>query len=266
VAQYTDTTEDRRKLERRFMLAARDYAARRLALELPVPDSPGATREVMDRVWTRIVENGEESEPIRLLARLRCPLYLTTEFHDFLSRALARELGAGGERVRDRIWTLTDRRGILRLEEDADESRFELSRTNPQVHHLFGRYDYPRSLAFTEDDYIRFLLNFKDRWKALPRRLVERFNDSALLFLGFDLEDWDFRVLFRAILELENSDLLKDIPHVAVQISPDDEHLDDPERTHRYLLDYFKQISEKPVIFVGSAQDFLARVSGLPAG
>lgn len=265
VAQYTEIAEDRRKLERRFMKAARDYAAERLAIDIPEPGSLADTRAALDAVWQGIAANGDKEEPIQLLAGMRCSLYLTTNFHDFLSRALASTHALEPERIRDRVWTLSEPSGILRIDEDADDQRFELRRDDPQVHYLFGRYDYPHSLAFTEDDYFRFLLGFKDRWKKLPERLRARFNDSALLFLGFDLGDWDFRVLFRALLELENSQEMRKIPHMAVQIMPDDDHLNDPERAQRYLLDYFKRITEKPVIFVGSARDFLHRISG-PAG
>jgi hypothetical protein len=265
VAQYTEIAEDRRKLERRFMRAGRAYAAERLSIEVPEPGSPEDTRAALDAVWRAVAASADKEEAFHLLAKMRCPLYLTTNFHDFLSRALAATLGLEPERIRDRIWTLNDKGGILRIDEDADDQSFAMTRSNPQVHHLFGRYDYPHSLAFTEDDYFRFLLGFKDRWKKLPERLRARFNDSALLFLGFDLEDWDFRVLFRSLLELENSQEMRKIPHVAVQIMPDDDHLNDPERAQRYLLDYFKRITEKPVIFVGSARDFLHRIAGLVA-
>jgi hypothetical protein len=184
VAQYMEVAEDRRKLERRFMRAARDYAAEGLGIEIPEPGSVPKTRAALDAVWETIARDEDTDEPLRLLASLDCPLYFTTNFHDFLSRALARKLGLPPERIRDRVWTLKDKGDILRIEEDADSHQFEIKSTDPQVHYLFGRYDFPHSLAFTEDDYFRFLLGFKDRWKQLPERVRARFNDSALLFIS----------------------------------------------------------------------------------
>jgi len=35
----------------------------------------------------------------------------------------------------------------------------------------------------------------------LPPRIQEAFTDSTLLFLGYGLADWNFRVLFRALVE-----------------------------------------------------------------
>jgi hypothetical protein len=189
-------------------------------------------------------------------------VYLTTAFHPFLSLAIRDHLQNGSARKeagpRDRILSLD--RGILDAEADCDELGLTLDRQQPLIYYLFGRVDHPKSLVLTEDDHFRFLLDFKEQWRSLPGTVIDALSDSALLFLGFDLNGWDFRAIFRAILELEGSDQLRKIPHVAVQVNPDDDKFADPERTQAYLVEYFTQISEKPLVFLGSTHDFLSEL------
>ena len=54
-----------------------------------------------------------------------------------------------------------------------------------------------------EDDFFDYLIGITSN-KDLIQPVVRRARtDSALLFLGFQLDDWDFRVLFRSIMGQE---------------------------------------------------------------
>jgi len=55
----------------------------------------------------------------------------------------------------------------------------------------------------TEDDYIQFLCAITgggDRI-GVPTLISGRLASSSLLFLGYGLEDWDFRVLYKSLIE-----------------------------------------------------------------
>jgi cytochrome oxidase Cu insertion factor (SCO1/SenC/PrrC family) len=79
-----------------------------------------------------------------------------------------------------------------------------------------------------------------------------------LLFLGFQLTVWDFRVFFRSIMSQEGRDRRKRFSHVAVQIDPEQEQLIDPARARNYLETYFSDTHIS--IFWGNAEDFLAEL------
>ncbi len=261
VAQYVATTQEPARVVRQFISAIRTYTTERYGKAVEGLSADGPLENNLERLWHKVLAQRAD-DPFRLVARMRCPVYLTTAVHPFLSLAIGDHLrdGGGGAEARalDRILTLDE--GILGAEEDCDELGLTLDRDRPLAYYLFGRVDRKSSLVLTQDDHFRFLLNFKEQWHSLPPAVVETFSDSALLFLGFDLNSWDFRAIFRAFLELEGRNQLRKIPHLAVQINPDDDRLADPGRTRAYLVEYFKQISEKPLVFLGSAQDFLSEL------
>ena len=75
----------------------------------------------------------------------------------------------------------------------------------------------------TEDDYFDYLIGVTSRNDLIPGVVRRSLTDSALLFLGFDLDDWDFRVLFRSIMNREGSKRRSKYAHVAAQIDPETE-------------------------------------------
>jgi len=78
--------------------------------------------------------------------------------------------------------------------------------------------------------------------------------DTALLFLGFRLDAWDFRVLFRSIMNREGSGRRTNYAHVAAQVDPEEGRILEPARARRYLESYFGDA--KISIFWGSVEDF----------
>jgi hypothetical protein len=79
--------------------------------------------------------------------------------------------------------------------------------------------------------------------------------DTALLFLGFEIDDWNFRVLFRSIMNQESGNRLRDYTHIAVQIDPEDGLVLDAGGTREYLESYFQGASIS--IYWGSVEDFM---------
>lgn len=60
-----------------------------------------------------------------------------------------------------------------------------------------------RNLVITEEDYVNFLSNALsyDHKKRLLQYALGRFSECPILFVGFSLSDWNFRVLFKATAE-----------------------------------------------------------------
>lgn len=65
----------------------------------------------------------------------------------------------------------------------------------------------PARIIVTEDDYIKFLTIVGIKDVGVPALISQIIADSTLLFLGYSLEDWDFRTIYKGIHEtLPNPD------------------------------------------------------------
>ena len=106
----------------------------------------------------------------------------------------------------------------------------------------------------TEDNYFDYLIGVTRNKDLIPDVIQRVLMDTTLLFLGFQIEEWDFRVLFRSIINQEGNRLRR-YTHVAAQITPEEGRLLEPERARRYLEKYFQDANIS--IYWGSAEDFL---------
>ena len=146
------------------------------------------------------------------------------------------------------------------------EPRFEgqPSVEKPVVYHVFGVFGQPDSLVLTEDDFFDYLIATAT-YKLIPTAVRGSLTESSLLFLGFPLSGWTFRVLFRLIMTLEGCADLKQYSHVGVQVDPEEHSLADVERARKYLEGYFgtdrsagRGRGEPRIdIYWGTAADFL---------
>lgn len=90
-----------------------------------------------------------EVDPLKILAGLPLPIYVTTGYHDFLEIALRQQ---GKEPVSQVcFWD----RDLLTSEQSEP---FTPSVARPLVYHLFGHEPHPTSLVLSEDDYLNFLV------------------------------------------------------------------------------------------------------------
>jgi hypothetical protein len=197
----------------------------------------------------------DKSEPHRILARLPLRLYLTTNPDRFLEQAL---IDAG---KKPESWVcawnpeLAKKYAPEGLAKLYPPGAREPTREAPLVSHLFGRFDDSDTLVLTEDDYYDYLINTTAKPDALiPDRVLRAQADSLLLFLGFDMDDWSFRVLLRTITRLPGWRRDK-YGSVAVQMTPEEGRMRDTERGRAYLEKYFGK--DKISIFWGNLEDFL---------
>ncbi len=107
----------------------------------------------------------------------------------------------------------------------------------------------------TEDDYFDYLIGVTKNKDLIPKAVRGKLADTALLFLGFQLDSWDFRVLYRSIMGQEGSGRRSRYAHVAAQIDPEGGRLIEPEGARNYLEQYFQHADTS--IYWGSAEDFL---------
>jgi hypothetical protein len=137
----------------------------------------------------------------------------------------------------------------------------------PWVYHVFGLFGRPDTMVLTEDDFFDYLIA-TSRLDLLLSTLVGRLMQSSLLFLGFRLDDWRFRVLFRMIINKQGRGTMKQLSHVGVQVNPDEESLADVQRAKSYMEGYFRGGEGAPEISIywGSPADFLKQLRKHLAG
>jgi len=76
------------------------------------------------------------------------------------------------------------------------------------------------SVVLTEGDYIRFLT--QDTFRSIPIFIQERLRYSRLLYLGYSLQDWNFRVLLNRVREMQRAGAKADERrHWACLLNPD---------------------------------------------
>lgn len=190
--------------------------------------------------------NASPSDPYDLLARLRLPIYVTTSTLDFMTQALVR---AGVEPVvRICPWNKWIPREKAIYEEEPTPEK-------PLVYHLFGHLSVPNSPVLAEDTFFDYLIGMTQNKSLIPSSVRAALSSSSLLFLGFQMDDWEFRVFFRFLMGQEGKELLKLYSHAAAQIEPEETRILDVKRARKYLEEYFE--SEHIAIFWGSSQEFL---------
>jgi hypothetical protein len=192
------------------------------------------------------------AEPYSVLARLPFPIYITTDPTDLLVDAL--EAVGKSPRLELCRWHGERFKDISSIYEK--EPRYWPDADNPLVYHLFGHINWPGSLVLTEDDYFDYLIGITRDKDLIPKPVRAALVDTALLFLGFQMDDWNFRVFFRSIMSREGRDLLDEYPHIAAQITPEEGRILEPERARQYLETYFQR-NAAISIYWGSSDDFI---------
>jgi hypothetical protein len=189
----------------------------------------------------------DQKEPHRLLADLSLPIYVTTNYDDFMFRALKAK-GRAPERDVCR-WN----RDVRRLPSPFDDPKYVPSVERPLVYHLHGHLDLQRSMVLTEDDYLDFLMNMRD---AIPPPVERAFSDASVLFIGYRLADVNFRLLFRTMVQyMERTNLYG---HVSVQLLPGDIPVERRGPALAYLNNYYEKLSIH--VYWGSCQKFASEL------
>lgn len=176
-------------------------------------------------------------DPLLLLADLQIPIYITTSYFSFLEEALVKV----GKHPSTQVLSWGTK---LKMEDvHIPKREYEPSIPNPVVYHLFGLEDYAKSLVLSEDDYMDFLMNSASAISSLevfPQPLRDALSQSRLLLLGYHLRSWDFRALFRFILEFRKRQDQDTPRSIALQFKLNLENKDFEKKSLSYLESYFK--------------------------
>jgi hypothetical protein len=191
-------------------------------------------------------------EPHRILAGLRLPIYLTTNYDDFMYKALI-QAGSHPERETAR-WNSE----LMESIDSKFDSGYEPSDLVPSVFHIHGHWDVPESMVATEDDYLDFLVNISrdlstsptdpSKKAILPTKIRRAIKGSTLLFIGYSLADVNFRVILRGLV----GSLSPTLRHMSVSVQYCG---GEPGNLEKYMEDYFDHTLQVNVFWC-SAQQF----------
>lgn len=180
----------------------------------------------------------QRDDPHRVLARRALRLYLTSQPDSLFHGALAAE--GIMPRVEAFRWSQSPRDWPPSIFADPLRYKYMPSPEMPLLYHLFGRLDYPETLVLTEDDYFEYLMGMgsipsevgANDWRLGLIPVREGLTERALLFLGFRVDDWAFRVILRSLLDSKRREdravrqVKRKLPlSIGVQLEPDEQIL-----------------------------------------
>jgi hypothetical protein len=185
--------------------------------------------------------NEQPNDSHRLLAKLPLPLYITTNYDDLMMQALK-------ERRKD------PRQDFCRWHTSIQELQPLPNETGPTVasplvYHLHGQTDVLESMVVTEDDYLDYL-TVSTNDDLLPTVVRRALQSTTLLFIGYQLGDWNFRVILRSLPRLKVNNFIV-IP------GPNDSDKM-KQRSQEYLSNYYAQLNIK--VYWGTAREFLSEL------
>jgi SIR2-like domain len=194
------------------------------------------------------------SEPHRVVADLDLPVYITTNYDDFMMKALERSLPKKRPRREICKWHLARKRQLTLLSPDLNPTP-----TEPVVFYLHGYLEDAHSIVLTEDDYLDFLMCISEDQRLIPPRIEQAFSDSSLLFMGYSLEDMNFKVLFRKLASYMQRN--EGARHVSVQLAPGREGTTEDQllqaRKQRTYLEHHFDL-RKVKVYWGTCEEFAA--------
>lgn len=193
------------------------------------------------------------SEPDELhgvLADLSLPIYITTNYDDFMFRALKHR-----NRMAEREFCRWNRFPQVAGQISVFDRGFKPTPATPLVYHLHGHLEVPQSMVLTEGDYLDFLVRLSRDQDLLPPSIRTALAGTALLFIGYSLMDWSFRVVLRGLVGSLGASL--GYTGLAVQLPPRGMVEQERERAQGYLDEYFDRIQNIKVnVFWGDAREF----------
>lgn len=268
VAQYLAVTRQGAFPRREFYKHVYRRILDKYSVDVPVALRNLDEPELLEQLGALVSEVGRKlrardpADPHTVLASYRLPVYVTTDPSDLLVDAL-REQGAA-PRVRLLRWNTAAEHCDDQYAANAPAGvSSKPTREQPMVIKLFGDLSEPASLVMTEDQFFDYLTKAAAAKDTVPPAVRFRLSDSALLFVGFQADSWEFRVLFRSLLQLEGKDLRADYEHFSVQIDPNS--ILDPGSARRYIEKYL-QAKAKLRPYWGDVATFITELSARTRG
>jgi hypothetical protein len=217
-------------------------------------NSDEATLELKLAELARLRGQAAEPDQYGRLARLPFHVYITTNPDNLLAEALK---AAGRPPVVDFARWKDRLRGRPSEFEQARAENYAPSAARPLVYHLGGVLRERDSLLLSEDDYFDYLMWVNQLPPPLPGPVGDALTNNGLLFLGFGVQDWSFRLLFRSLLTEQRRLIPREYRSVAVQVQPGGDILN-PEQARRYVE---RHLSDSGIsLYWGSPDDFMTEL------
>jgi hypothetical protein len=251
VAQYLATNQGEDFVRHEFL----DTLMAQLIARLPEEQRPSNGAETLtDLVQTvgwqnLVIDNPNEVHGV--LAELNLPLYLTTNVDSSMVEALV-------ARGRDPV------RSACRWSEHLDwldspvsaRADHEPTVERPMVYHFLGTDEEVDSLVLTEDHFFSFLVRICAERDRIPYAIRDAMCSTSLMFVGYSLHDWEFRVLLHGLVR--NLSQRRRFKHVAVQLEPHQMGTADPGAVKTFLQQYFQDADIN--VYWGSTAQFAAEL------
>jgi len=213
---------------------------------------------LVDEMVSHIGKGMRDSNPNEvhtLLARMPVPIYINANRDNLLFDALVEQ----GKHPRFHIcaWESEGQPGPQL------DPNYVPTVENPLVFHVFGNFKVPDRLVITEDDYFEFLMgvtrNETREAARIPPVVSAAIANSGWLMLGFQVEDWDFRVVLSSVLRQPGRRMgLGRRTSVAIQMDLSDAK-GGFDRTCDYLVRYFSEQKEV-TLFWSSPEAFIGEL------
>jgi hypothetical protein len=214
-------------------------------------NSDEATLELKLAELARLRHQAPVPDNYGRLARLPFHVYITTNPDNLLVEALR---AANRPPVVDFARWKDKLKGRPSEFEAARAQNYTPSFDRPLVFHLCGVLRERESLILSEDDYFDYLMWVNQLPPPLPGPVGDALTNNGLLFLGFGIQEWSFRLLFRSLLTEQRRLIPREYRSLAVQVQPGGDILE-PEQARRYLE---RHLSDSGIgIFWGSVDDFM---------
>jgi hypothetical protein len=217
----------------------------------PDDDAETLTELVQAVGWSNLVADNP-NDAHRVLADLDLPLYLTTNPDSFMTEALK---ARGREPVRELCrWNEYLDWLDSRLSDDED---YEPTVEEPLVYHFFGSDEELDSLVISEDHYLNFLVRTSSERDRIPFAIQNALSSTTLMFVGYSLYDWEFRVLMHGLVN-ENAQRGRIYNHVAVQLELADLVDTNVNEVRNFLQKYMNAAHVN--VYWGSTAQFIAEL------
>ena len=197
--------------------------------------------------------------PYAILAELEFPIYITTNYDLFLEEALKSQ----GKDPQSEICRWNEE--LLKSSKKGYIPAFKKSSKDyptvmkPLVFHFHGSIDNPSSMVLTERDLFEFVIYTNQsefEKEGLAPFLRTALANSSLIFIGYSLDDLNFRSIFQGGLSFMSS-INKDRNSIAAIQFPSIENENIEESK---LVSYFEKYTDnmfKIIVYWGEPNDFL---------
>jgi hypothetical protein len=222
-------------------------------------------KDMLSKMLKQLISSdflSQTKSPFDVLSNLDLPIYLTTNYDRFMEESLSKNPRKKPEsdfcKWNDKLINYVKAINVVSIFNDIS---YKPSEERPLVYHINGVMNIPGSMVLTERDYFEFVayLNKNEDKYILPSIIRTEISTSSLLFVGYSLEDINFRAIFQGFLSFMSSiggEFRK--PSIAVQIPPtisNKGQIKMQKYLERYTLNMFDVR-----VYWGDTQDFIVEL------